>query len=238
MPRIVVFTNEKGDLESWRPWLEQDYEVTFISTSSSLLPLLLSWQPQLLIYYDKKIREPFLKTIFSQTQNLYYGFITVMPYYDLREELVAFQLGSDHFILASSPVESVRARIRSLMQKIQARATIDPALPLISLPSQTEKIQYKDIFLYPDRHVLRVKGEVVKVTPTQFRLLTAFFTHTDELLTRDWLYKYVFAGSSISPRSIDAQIAKLKRAVPLLQKDLINIYGQGYLLRAAKTDVA
>ncbi|OFZ19033.1 MAG: hypothetical protein A2Z20_09800 [Bdellovibrionales bacterium RBG_16_40_8] len=238
MQRIAIFSHNRKNLENWLTWLEQDYEVAVVTSDEALLPLLQSWQPHLFIYFDINIREPFLKSILQNIGPMPFGFFVVAHQYNLREELLAFQLEADHYILSSSPPESVRSRIHSLMQKIEIRARSSKTSNPISLPHKQEIIKYKEIVLYPDQSLLKVSGELTFITPTQFRILTAFLTHIDELLTRDWLQKNVFNDADISQRSIDAHIAKIKRAIPSLQTDIVNIYGRGYVLRGTKSEVA
>lgn len=72
----------------------------------------------------------------------------------------------------------------------------------------------------------------VPLTPTQLRLLVALVRHPDRLLTRAWLRRQVWRQTAISPRSIDAQISKLRRLLPELDSALRSLYGRGYLLLA------
>ena len=235
MQRIAILTSDRRKLENWLSWLEQDYEIAIVSSDETLLPLLQSWRPHLFIYHDKNIREPFLKNILRNFQTIPFGFITVAHQYNLREELLAFELGVDHYLLVSIPAESVRTRIQSLINKNESRNQVSADNNLISLPHKQEKIHYKEIVLYPDQSLLKIKGELIRITPTQIHLLIAFLTHPDELLTRDWLQKNVFKRTAISQRSIDAHIAKIKRLIPTLRNDIVSIYGKGYILKGLKS---
>ncbi|MCB0392546.1 MAG: helix-turn-helix domain-containing protein, partial [Bdellovibrionales bacterium] len=46
----------------------------------------------------------------------------------------------------------------------------------------------------------------------------------------EWIKENIWDNADISPRSIDAQISKLKKILPEIGQDIINIYGQGYIL--------
>ncbi len=240
MHRIVVFHTKPLDVTSWQPSLERDFEVTFIINENSLLPLLQAWQPHVLIYAEAKIRAPFLQNILSSTAHFNMGLMVIAPHYELRQELLAFQAGADHYLLATTPIESLRARIHSLSKKSDYRSVPLERndTPTSLLPQRAVTLSHKDLVVHIQQNILHYKEELMRITPTQMRILTELIKRPGELLTREWLHKHVFDNAPISLRSIDAQIAKLKKAVPYLQTTLVNIYGRGYLLNVGKKDVA
>ncbi len=82
-----------------------------------------------------------------------------------------------------------------------------------------------------EHHVLK-NGKTITLTPTQIRLLIAFHSFPDRVLTRDWLRFKIWNGEPISLRSIDAHISKLKKLLPELESHLESIYGKGYLWKS------
>lgn len=238
MFRLLIFTNEKLDLKTWQPSLESEFEITYISNEESFIPLVRSWRPHVVVYCDKKISEKLVNSILKESSMKPLGFIIVAPVYNLREEQLAFRLGADHFILSTTPIESIKARLFGLAKKIQnisieSKENVQPLLP-----QKLDILHYGELELLPDQNILRVRGQISRITPTQVRLLMAFLTHQNQLLTRDWIQKYIFHGSKISGRSIDAHISKLKRAIPILRPEIINVYGQGYILKSLPARVA
>lgn len=95
------------------------------------------------------------------------------------------------------------------------------------------RIKLGDIEVFPKDYLVHYKGEVLRTTPTQFKLLLSFISKTDELLSREWLQEHIWEDSNISHRSIDAHISKLKKLIPSLSSSLINIYGKGYMLNSS-----
>lgn len=261
MRRIVIFANKGSPLDAWRPWLEQDFEVTFITSEEALLPLIQSWLPNILIYFSQPIDSDLIESIYSHTTaaNFNLGLVIVAAQYDLREEIRAFQLNADHYILASTPSQSIKARIHSLViknERSRGQLLLDDSvlLPknlvsltknLISLPKNSaplqnnvlnsEKLFYKDLILLPEQNVIQYLDQYIRVTPTQFRILIALLKNTDKVLSREWIRLNVFKGANISLRSIDAHISKLKRAIPTLNTEIINVYGQGYICKSEKS---
>lgn len=240
MHRIVVFTSKPIDLTFWQPSLEKDFEVTYLTNENSILPLLLSWHPHAVIYAEPQIRKQFLQNTLSAIAPLKICLFVISPQYDFRQELLAFQLGADHYLLANTPIESVKIRLHSSIQKNEFadKPTQNQNILPAQLPQHTDVIKHKDFLVYSNQNILRYRGSLIHITPTQMKIISALMTRPGELLTREWIRKNIFNNNEISLRSIDAQIAKLKKTVPALQNLIINIYGKGYLFNDSKSDVA
>lgn len=98
---------------------------------------------------------------------------------------------------------------------------------------QAEDSGFKEFLglkIYENDYMVKRGDQILTTTPTQFKLLVAFTNHPDQLLSRAWIKEQVWSNSDISPRSIDAQISKLKKLLPELDGCLMNIYGKGYIL--------
>jgi len=107
-------------------------------------------------------------------------------------------------------------------------------------PSEAPK-PYKECLglkIYENDYIVKRGEQVITTTPTQFKLLMAFTNHQDKLLSRQWIKESVWQNSDISPRSIDAQISKLKKLLPELDGCLMNIYGKGYILSESQKSAA
>jgi DNA-binding response OmpR family regulator len=237
MARILIFSSDIRATETWIPWLEKDHDVTNIRTEESLIPVILSWQPEVLLYFEKKINEKVIEKIRDNFNSQTLGIIFVAAQYNLREEVLAFKSGVDHYLLFSTPHHSINVRIESLAKRISKR-NISPHFEenlLISLPQRIEKIKYGELVFYPLQNLVQFQSKSIRIPPAQSKLLNALLTHQEELLSREWFRGVLFKGSNISLRSIDAHISKLKRNIPLLEGQILNIYGKGYTLKAAET---
>ena len=234
MKKVVVYTSSGSSIETWRPWLEQHFEIAFITSPESLLTLIKTWSPDVLIYAENKIQKELLSKIstYAHQLHLLLGIVVVAQQYNLREELLSFQLNADHFILASTPPQSVLARLQSLIVKNDQLKNHNTHEDPIILPKKVDQLKYKELVLLPDQNIVLRRDLPIRITPTQTRLFLALLTHPDQVLTREWIQSHVFNGAHISLRSIDAHIAKLKRALPCLNTEIINIYGQGYILKS------
>lgn len=237
MHKVLLLTSKKDDLSHWRVWLDSNFEVTQITNIDSLTPLLRSWRPHVVLYYDNEIRSEIISRVFNSTSKKI-GLVIISPKYSLRHELVAFQNGADHFLIEKTPIESIKIRLLSLAKKIKQQ-NIGPQIePTLGLPQNIKIHTFRNLKIYTEQNAVKFQDKFIKLTPTQTYLLIAFITHPNELLTRKWLKDHIFKNTKNQLRSIDAHISKLKSKLPMLNRDIISLYGQGYVLRVQNTQAA
>jgi DNA-binding response OmpR family regulator len=143
----------------------------------------------------------------------------------------AFKANCDVFIPRNSPAEQISYSCFALKKRLERTHQVEQR----KNPNRKEtkaRIKLGPIEVFPKDYTIHYNGELKRTTPTQFKLLLSFVSKTDELLTREWLQENIWDGNSISHRSIDAHISKLKKLLPALSSSLINIYGKGYMLSA------
>ena len=143
----------------------------------------------------------------------------------------AFKLNCDIFIPRDSSTEQISYSCFALKKRLDRTHQVEQR-KILNRKETKARIKLGPIEVFPKDYTVHYKGELKRTTPTQFKLLLSFISKTDELLTREWLQENIWDGNSISHRSIDAHISKLKKLLPVLSGSLINIYGKGYMLSA------
>ncbi len=141
----------------------------------------------------------------------------------------AFRLGCDQFVDRGGNSQRLMLSLFALKKRLERTHQVEQR----KSPERKEsraRIKLGGIEIFPNDYLVHYNKEVVRTTPTQFKLLLSFISKSDELLTRDWLQEHIWEDSNISHRSIDAHISKLKKLIPELSESLINIYGKGYML--------
>jgi DNA-binding response OmpR family regulator len=235
MLRLAIFSNQPIDFSSWSTWLEKDFEIAHVTQLESLSAVLSSWGPHVLIFCDKSTDMGLVANMVSNRRlRSPLGWIVISKSYDLREELKTFEHGADHYLLFKTPTESIRARLINLARRSANASKTTMPSNLVQLPKNRETLGIPAVGLALAHGVLKVRGEVRKVTPTQYRLIEALVSHANSPLTREWIRDNVFRKSNLSLRSIDAQVAKLKKAIPELRTLIVNLYGNGYILKVAE----
>jgi two-component system KDP operon response regulator KdpE len=94
-------------------------------------------------------------------------------------------MGADEYMIKPVRNNEFQARVRALLRRAKATDE-DEEKPL--------PMSYEDDYLsvdIPGRHVF-VSGEEIRLTPTEFKLLTMFVQHPGEVLTFQQLLEYVW----------------------------------------------
>jgi len=93
-------------------------------------------------------------------------------------------------------------------------------------------LNYKDIVVDIDKHIVKINDIVVNLTPKEFEILVFFIQHVDIAITRERLlaavWGYEFVGES---RTIDIHVQHVRRKMNL-NHHLITIPKLGYRLES------
>ena len=98
---------------------------------------------------------------------------------------------------------------------------------------------YGDLEIDVDAKLIKLAGEVVKLTAVEFAILVSLVTHAKRIISREQLIDLVWQGrSDITDRTVDTHLANLRKKLGDSKKNPTYIathYGQGYQFVAAKT---
>lgn len=239
MYKLLIYSDQSLNFSSWNNWLERDFEVTHVTQVESLGAVLESWQPQVVVYSERSLNpEMMAKQLSLRKHQTPVGLVVIGHAYSLRDELHSFECGADHYLLFSTPTESVRARLLNLALKSIRLSAQTASASLVNLPAKRNELVFDQLEMTLANGVLKIQGEIRHITPTQYRLVEALVAHANTPLSREWIRDNVFKNSTLSLRSIDAQVAKVKRAVPELRGYIVNMYGNGYLLKPPRQKIS
>ncbi len=235
--KILLIANKPEELEHFMFPLKNHFHIQVAQSLESGTFLIKEWEPDLIVFrlnQDLPALNSFLR---HHSHSVGPGLIVVGES-TLNNEEVAFMNGADHFVGLMYEGKSLLIRSQALSQKIrQLRSWLKTSHPT---SPDVEKIiyQFEGIEIFPKDHIAKRGQQLLTLTPIQFRLLKMFVTSQEQLLSRNAIKQIVWQDSEISPRSIDAQISKLRKIVPELDHFLFNIYGKGYILTKSKVNAA
>ncbi|MEV7973762.1 response regulator transcription factor [Cellulomonas sp. NPDC089187] len=147
---------------------------------------------------------------------------------DTQDKITGLTVGGDDYVTKPFSLEEVVARIRAILR----RTTGGEA-------EATSVLSYEDLELDEDSHEVRRAGQVVELSPTEFKLLRYLMLNPGRVLSKaqilDHVWQYDWGGDA---NIVESYISYLRRkvdhlegpdgpVVPLIQTKR----GVGYMLR-------
>jgi DNA-binding response OmpR family regulator len=151
------------------------------------------------------------------------------------DRVMGLELGADDYLTKPFSPRELLARIRALLRRAQAKATVADAMAKV----RAYRFGGWELNLGL-RKLKSPKGGTVELTNGEFRILTAFLSAPQRVLSRDQLLELSRVhAAEVYDRSIDIQILRLRRKIevdPAHPKFITTERGAGYVF-AATVDV-
>jgi two-component system OmpR family response regulator len=150
---------------------------------------------------------------------------------DATEDKVnGLTLGGDDYITKPFSLEEVIARIRAVLRRVSSHdhsATGNP-------PS---RLTFADIEMDDETHEVWKAGELVPLSPTEFKLLRYFMQNVNRVLSKaqilDHVWNYDFGGDM---NVVESYVSYLRRKIDTTDPRLLHtLRGVGYVLRLPRT---
>ncbi|MCB0365863.1 MAG: response regulator transcription factor [Bdellovibrionaceae bacterium] len=241
--KVLVASTDPAFLNGSLSELKADFDVQVATSIDVAQFLIKEWEPEIGLVDGDCPSSSALAGIRSLRPLDSFGLVVLSSSPNSFKEERAFREGADYFLPSGGPYRSLHLRIASLSRRLSQstskggkQASADQVVAAMSVAQ--EAISFLDIRIFPQDYLVKRHQDLVNTTPTQFRLLLAFVSHPEQLLSREWLREHVWENAKISHRSIDAQISKLKKQIPELDRHLVNVYGKGYILTQPQQDAA
>lgn len=141
------------------------------------------------------------------------------------DRIVGLELGADDYVAKPFSPREIVARVRAVLRRVEER-------PAPGAPTRCLRIEGLDIDL--DAHEVRVRGEPVLLTPSEFRILTLLAEHPGQALTRSQILDQLHDDGSIFERTLDRHINNLRKKIevdPSQPAFVLTVYGVGYKMR-------
>jgi DNA-binding response OmpR family regulator len=137
---------------------------------------------------------------------------------DEVDKVLLLEIGADDYIVKPFGTRELLARIRALLRR--------------STPGASKVLHFGDAALDLERRVVTRDGDDLKLTPSEYNLLTYFLQNPDRPLTRDMILNSVFGYESFpNTRTVDAHIVKLRQKLepaPSMPRHFLTVHGIGY----------
>ncbi|MFC1923068.1 response regulator transcription factor [Chloroflexota bacterium] len=140
------------------------------------------------------------------------------------DKVLGLELGADDYVVKPYNLRELIARIRSLLRRAYGE---------LAQASHGEKISFGDVEIDLEKLQVTSAGQLVYLTPTEFRMLRYLASHPDRPVTRDKLIEAVwgYEGDIGSDRTVDVHIRHIRQKLepePSNPCWLVTVRGVGY----------
>jgi two-component system phosphate regulon response regulator PhoB len=136
------------------------------------------------------------------------------------DQVVGFSVGADDYVTKPFSVKVLMQRIKVLQRRAETAGDAG------------EVVEYLGVRIDRVRHQAALDGEILEVTPTEFRLLEALVRQPGRAFTRVQLMDSAIGdGAIVLERTIDVHIKSLRRKLGMAASFIETVRGVGYRFR-------
>lgn len=133
----------------------------------------------------------------------------------LDDRVLGLDAGSDDYMVKPFALQELNARLRALVRRSKGQALA--------------VLEYGELQLYPESQQVTYRGEPVKLTPHEYKLLQELITQSGRVLSKDQLQQSLYGwDEGAESNAVEVHIHHLRKK---FYSDLIrNIRGVGYII--------
>lgn len=144
----------------------------------------------------------------------------------VEDRIHGLTIGADDYVTKPFSLEEVITRLRVILRRVSSEEEQESSL-----------ITYEDITLDDDMHEVTKAGEIVDLSPTEFKLLRYLLVNAEVVLSKakilDHVWNYDFGGDG---NVVESYVSYLRRKIDKEEPHLIQtVRGVGYVLRKPRT---
>ncbi len=138
------------------------------------------------------------------------------------DTVVGLEVGADDYVTKPYRLRELVARMRAVMRRSAERED----------DLTTDAMQVGDVALDPERHEVRIRGEVTALPLKEFELLHVLLANAGRVMTREQLIDRVWGSDYVGDtKTLDVHVKRLRAKVetdPAHPERIVTIRGLGY----------
>ena len=142
-----------------------------------------------------------------------------------NDRVQGLELGADDYITKPFATRELVARVKAVLRRFER-------------PTTPSVISFEQVIIDANAMQLKVRGELVTTTATEFRLLDYLARHPGRVFSRDHLLDAVWGDARfVTPRSVDVYVRRIREKIevdPEEPRYLKTVRGAGYRFEIPK----
>jgi len=136
---------------------------------------------------------------------------------DEFDKVLLLELGADDYVVKPFGARELLARIKAVLRRSGETRSV---------------LSFSNIDVDLERRMVTCRGEEIKLTPSEYNLLTYFLNNPDRVLTREMILGDVWGFESApTTRTVDAHVVKLRQKLEpdaTMPRHFLTVHGVGY----------
>jgi DNA-binding response OmpR family regulator len=134
------------------------------------------------------------------------------------DQVTGLEIGADDYITKPFSVRALVARVRALLRRTRGDVKAPSIIRTGGLEIDAEKYQ------------VTYRGNAIRITPTEFKILQMLAGRTGQTLTREQLLDDLHGTATSMDRSVDSHIKNLRKKLEAASGEpmIETVYGIGY----------
>lgn len=140
--------------------------------------------------------------------------------------LQGFSLGSDDYVCKPFRIKELKARVKAVLMRSKNEAAHEK-----TNESDTNKICYEGLTLDMESKECRVDGTPVPFTKLEFEVLALLMSMPGHVFSREKILHEVWPQCYVTDRTVDVNIARIRKKIGRYSECLQSRFGYGYLFK-------
>lgn len=119
------------------------------------------------------------------------------------DEILGLEMGADDYVTKPFNTRKLVARIKAVLRRAETGEE-----------QSVGRLECNDLVIDREKHEVYKKGEIVNLTPLEYRLLEALMRRPGKALSREFLLNQVWEGDFYgSPKTLDVHVRHLREKI-------------------------
>jgi DNA-binding response OmpR family regulator len=218
--KILIVDDDKKIVATIKLYLENDgFEVTAAHDGQTALENARTSQPDLIVLdlMLPKIAGLDVCRILRTKSNVPIVMLTART--TEEDKLRGLGIGADDYITKPFSPRELVARVHTILRRTKSS-------------SDSATLQFEDLTIDLDQHEVRVRNNVIQLTPAEFKLLESFVRAPNRVFSRQELIRRAFGHDYEGlERTIDVHIKSIRKKIETdcsRPSPIVTVYGVGY----------